>query len=60
MKLELSSSFRKKKKKKKKKIALKGLYLKVSIISGRFVVVQMVRGFRSKVLIILIKCPIKI
>ena len=58
MKLELSSSLRKKKK--KKKIALLGWSLKVSIISGRFVVVEMVLGFRSKVLIILIKCPLKI
>ena len=60
MKLELTTTFPKKKKKKKKKIALLGWSLKVSIISGRFVVVEMVRGFRSKVLIILIKCPIKI
>ena len=34
--------------------------LKVSIISGRRLVVEVILGFRSKVLVILIKCVLKI
>ena len=34
--------------------------MKVSRISGRLVVVRMILGFRSNVLVILIKCSLKI
>ena len=37
-----------------------GWSLKVSIISGGLLVAEMILGFRSKVLIILIKCVLKI
>ena len=37
-----------------------GWSLKVSIISGRLLVVEMILGYRSKVLVIMIECVLNI
>ena len=44
---------------KKKRFSILGWSLKVSIILGRLVVVEIMLGFRAKVLVILIKCSLK-